>query len=140
MSVSYETIRERSIAWLREHKPEWPHSWTREIRVDPDECIVDDDDGHLWVLPFATDGAGMISFASRLRALEPVQLRHGDPVAAVPYETIWERSTVAASRVVASFARDLELKLDEDGLLPPHLSLISDAQRCELRARLRMGA
>lgn len=127
MSVSYETIRVRSLAWLREHKPEWPFAWTRDIRVDPHECVVDDNGGHLWALPFSTDGSGTIAFGPEVRAVAPLQLRRGPAL-------------VAASRVVASFAREPELSVDEDGLLPRHLSLLTDVQRGELRARLRVGA
>ena len=92
MSVSYDTIWERSIQWLREHKPEWPYSWTRDIRVDPDECIVDDDEGHIWALPFSTDGANTITYGPDLTPKAPPQF----PDAKAP---------IAASRLVASFAR-----------------------------------
>jgi hypothetical protein len=62
--------------------------WARDIRVDPDEVIADDEAGNLWSVPFTTDGANDVTFG------EPVAVRQTFvPLAA------------AAQRVVASFAR-----------------------------------
>lgn len=92
MSVSWDTIWERSLDWLRENKPEWPYAWTRDVRVDPSECIVDDDQGHLWALPFSTDGGNTITYGPALTPKAPPQF----PDAPMP---------VMAGRLVASFAR-----------------------------------
>lgn len=97
MSVSWDTIWERSLDWLRENKPEWPYAWTRDVRVDPSECIVDDDQGHLWALPFSTDGGNTITYGPALMPKAPPQF----PDAPVP---------VMAGRLVASFARPAKSK------------------------------
>lgn len=97
MSVSWDTIWERSLDWLRENKPEWPYAWTRDVRVDPSECIVDDDQGHLWALPFSTDGGNTITYGPALTPKAPPQF----PDAPVP---------VMAGQLVASFARPAKSK------------------------------
>jgi len=61
--------------------------WARDIRLDPNEVIADDEQGSLWSVPFSTDGEDEVTFGS------PVQVRQ----TFVPL--------AASQRLVASFAR-----------------------------------
>lgn len=69
--------------------------WARDIRLDPDEVIADDDIGHLWTVPFTTDGQDTVTFGEpeRVRvtyvpvsepaaAARAASERHGQRVAA----------------------------------------------------------
>ena len=60
--------------------------WPRSIRVDPNELIVDDDQGHLYALPFETDGENAVTFG------EPVQVRE----TYVPVTTATRTTAMAA--------------------------------------------
>lgn len=90
LSVSSSLIRQRfNFDWcMGENDADedtywW---WARDIRVDPDEVIADDEEGNLWSIPFTTDGEDAITFGT------PVAVRE----TFVP---------IAAARVVASFTR-----------------------------------
>jgi hypothetical protein len=61
--------------------------WVRDIRLDPDEVIADDERGNLWSVPFTTDGEDAITFGAPQRVRETF----------VPL--------AASQRLAASFAR-----------------------------------
>jgi hypothetical protein len=90
LSVSTDTIRQRfNFDWAmgeNDAEPDTYWWWARDVRVDDNEVIADDDEGNLWSVPFATDGADTITFG------QPVEVRQ----TFVP---------VAASARVASFSR-----------------------------------
>lgn len=73
LSVSHATIRDRfNWEWAVEREGNdfegdttwW---WARDVRVDPDEIIADDEEGHLWAVPFTTDGEDAITFGEPAR-------------------------------------------------------------------------
>ena len=71
-SVATGTIRERfNFQWTvdneTEHDTYW--WWARDVRVDPNEIIADDDEGGCWSIPFETDGQDEVTFG------EPVKVR-----------------------------------------------------------------
>lgn len=91
LSVSTSVVRERfNFEWAMdadngvEQNTYW--WWARDIRVDDDEVIADDDEGGLWSVPYSTDGADAVTFG------EPTRVRE----TFVP---------VAAAAQVATFAR-----------------------------------
>jgi len=73
LSVSHSTVRDRfNWEWAVEREGNdfdgdttwW---WARDVRVDDDEIIADDDEGHLWAVPFTTDGEDTITFGDPAR-------------------------------------------------------------------------
>jgi hypothetical protein len=72
-SVSAATIRERfNFDWATSEPIDGIDTywwWARDVRVDPNEVIADDDEGNCWSIPFTTDGADEITFG------EPVKVR-----------------------------------------------------------------
>lgn len=74
-SVNVDVVRRRfNFDWAMdpESAPEldtywW---WVREVRVDPDEIIADDDEGGLWAVPFSTDGEDEVTFGEPQRVRE----------------------------------------------------------------------
>jgi hypothetical protein len=76
--------------------------WARDVRVDPDEVIVDDDEGGLWSVPFTTDGADAVTFG------EPVRVRETfEPLLAAA------QRVASAARTVASFSRPSRAEKEE---------------------------
>jgi hypothetical protein len=72
-SISAGSIRERfNFDWATSNPLDdvdtywW---WARDVRVDPNEIIADDDEGNCWSIPFTTDGADEVTFG------EPVKVR-----------------------------------------------------------------
>lgn len=72
-SVSYETVRQRfNFEWATDPESIFEASdgdnvdpywwWARDIRLDPNEVIADDDEGNLWSIPFETDGDDGVTF------------------------------------------------------------------------------
>ncbi len=75
LSVSTSVIRERfNYAWAMdpdngaEQNTYW--WWARDLRVDPDEVIADDDEGNLWSVPYSTDGEDEVTFGEPVRVRE----------------------------------------------------------------------
>lgn len=90
LSVSTSVIRERfNFDWAMdsdngvEQNTYW--WWARDVRVDDDEVIADDDEGGLWSVPYSTDGEDTVTFG------EPVRVR--------------ETFVPVAAKQVASFSR-----------------------------------
>lgn len=94
-SVSTSAIRDRfNYEWAPANDHYW--WWVRDLRVDPDELIVDDDEGGLWSVPYSTDGEDTVTFG------EPVRVRE----TFTPVGTAAAAARVAAAvRTVASFGR-----------------------------------
>lgn len=65
-SVSYEDVRRAYYDQLEPHQV-WSW-WIRELVIDPAELIVDDDEGHLWRVPYSTNGT-TVTFG------DPVEVR-----------------------------------------------------------------
>jgi hypothetical protein len=74
-SVSVGVIRDRfNFEWAT-NEESFPGVdtywwWARDIRVDPPEIIVDDDEGGLWRVPFTTDGEDNVEFDTPVRVRE----------------------------------------------------------------------
>jgi hypothetical protein len=89
-SVSAATIRERfNFDWATSEPIDGIDTywwWARDVRIDPNEVIADDDEGNCWSIPFETDGKDEITFG------EPVKVREEF----VPI-------TASATSVVANF-------------------------------------
>ncbi len=90
LSVSTSVIRERfNFDWAMdsdngvEQNTYW--WWARDVRVDDDEVIADDDEGGLWSVPYSTDGEDTVTFG------EPTRVR--------------ETFVPVAAKQVASFSR-----------------------------------
>lgn len=73
LSVSTDVIRQRfNFDWaMGDNDTEldtywW---WARDVRVDDDEVIADDDEGNLWSVPYSTDGEDTVTFG------EPAKVR-----------------------------------------------------------------
>jgi hypothetical protein len=73
LSVSTDVIRQRfNFDWaMGENDTDldtywW---WARDVRVDDDEVIADDDEGNLWSVPYSTDGEDTVTFG------EPAKVR-----------------------------------------------------------------
>lgn len=57
--------------------------WACSVRVDPNEVIADDGEGHLWSVPFTTDGIDAITFGTPVRVAQTfVPVGAGDGAAA----------------------------------------------------------
>lgn len=69
--------------------------WARDIRVDPDEIIADDDEGGLFRIPFKTDGTSAVTFQTPVKVIEQFT---DHPVSAA-------KAATAPVRVLASFTR-----------------------------------
>lgn len=73
-SISTSTIRERfNYDWAMTEPIDGLDTywwWARDIRVDPDEIIADDDEGNLWSVPYSTDGVDGVTFGNPARVLE----------------------------------------------------------------------
>lgn len=60
--------------------------WARSVRVDPNEVIADDGEGHLWSVVFTTDGTDAITWSAAQRVAEtytPVSASEGAVATAV---------------------------------------------------------
>lgn len=72
-SVSAGVIRERfNFDWAVSEPVDGIDTywwWARDVRVDPNEVIADDDEGGCWSIPFETDGKDAVTFG------EPVKVR-----------------------------------------------------------------
>jgi hypothetical protein len=73
--------------------------WARSVRVDPNEVIADDGEGHLWSVPFSTDGTDTITWGEPQRVAETFV-----PVAAAEGAMATEVVRRRRQRVAASFA------------------------------------
>jgi len=103
-SVSIGLVRDRfNFDWATDDQS-FPGTdtywwWARDIRVDPPEIIVDDDEGGLWRVPFTTDGADAVTFDTPIRVRETfVDL----PAAAQPDAVQTAAPPTSGQRVLAS--------------------------------------
>lgn len=105
LSVSTSVIRERfNFEWAMdsdngvEQNTYW--WWARDVRVDQNEVIADDDEGGLWSVPYSTDGEDAVTFG------EPVRVRETFvPVAAAQVAT-FARPSKPSRKPAASAASD----------------------------------
>lgn len=100
LSVSTDVVRKKfNSEWTAEDHGlglDTTWWWVRDIRVDPDEVIVDDDAGNLWSVPFTTDGADGVTFG------QPVRVKQDF----VPVPVMAAAARVAGSgRTIATFSR-----------------------------------
>lgn len=107
--------------------------WPCSVWVDPNQIICDDDEGHLYRVPFTTDADGIASF--------------GDPVAVVQQFRDLPASSkepaVAASRPVATFASAAAAGRPKDRVRPVAATVnegasMNDEQK-KLAATLGLG-
>jgi hypothetical protein len=75
--------------------------WARDLRVDPDEVIADDDEGNLWAVPYSTDGADAVTFGPPVRVRETYV-----PVAAAA--AALTSSAPESQRVLGTFSRPVK--------------------------------
>lgn len=110
--------------------------WPRSIWTDPNELIVDDDEGHLYRVPFTSDDDGNISFGEPVKVKqtfvdvesnEPVAARQGAPVAV--YATRKEAGRNEDRPVAAR--EDVDMKSVRE-----RLGLPEDASEEEINAAL----
>jgi hypothetical protein len=105
-SVSAATIRERfNFDWATSEPIDGMDTywwWARDVRVDPNEVIADDDEGNCWSIPYETDGKDGITFG------EPVKVREEF----VPV-------TASATSVVANFRERKEQRVLASNLERP---------------------
>jgi hypothetical protein len=139
-SVSATTVRERfnEAAWQGDYVAEGHDTtwwWARDVRVDPDELIVDDDEGHLFSVPFQTDGEDAVTFG------DPTPVRETYiPVAASAAPS--EATAPDTQRVAATFSRphrtqqSKEVSLVDPKELREKLSLAEDASDEDVAAKL----
>lgn len=94
LSVSTEVVWQRfNFEWAmgeNDAEPDTYWWWARDIRLDPNEVIADDEMGNLWSVPFSTDGEDALTFGTPVRVRETF----------VPL--------AASQRLVASFARPIK--------------------------------
>lgn len=72
LSVSTDAVRQRfNFTWTVDEDNGvdmdtywW---WARDVRLDPNEVIADDDEGNLWSVPFTTDGEDTVTFGQPAR-------------------------------------------------------------------------
>jgi hypothetical protein len=108
LSVSTDTVWEQfQFGWVRENDSAQNTTWwwARDIRLDPTPeeaggnwpavILADDDDGHLWFVPFSTDGNNVVTF--------------GEPVPRNPPQYPPATPEPAAAAIVATFSRPREL-------------------------------
>lgn len=82
--VNIDTVAKRFMSDVAQGDRYW--WWPIGIYVDPDEIIADDDEGHLWRVPFATDGNDTVTFDEPVRVdfadvADPVATsEQGEPV------------------------------------------------------------
>lgn len=100
-SVATGTIRERfNFDWAVSEPVEGLNTywwWARDVRVDPNEIIADDDEGGIWSVSFETDGKDEVTFG------EPVRVREEFvPVSASATAVIAARNERSDQRVLAS--------------------------------------
>lgn len=114
MSVSTATIRQRfNFDWAMdsdngvEQNTYW--WWARDIRVDDNEVIADDDEGNLWSVPFTTDGEDEVTFGEPARVRETYV-----PVAAAQNVVSFSRPT-KPERPPAAAANAAESRPDPEG-------------------------
>lgn len=74
LSVSTDRVRKAfNYEWATDDDNDFEGStywwWARDIRLDPNEVVADDDEGNLYVIPFSTDGDDTVTFG------EPVKVR-----------------------------------------------------------------
>lgn len=103
LSVSTDVIRQRfNWDWAmgdNDTELETYWWWARDIRVDDDEVIADDDEGNLWSVPYTTDGEDTVTFG------EPVRVRQTFvPVSAAKVATFARPSKPQPSRQPAAAA------------------------------------
>jgi hypothetical protein len=115
--------------------------WVRAVLLDPNELIVDDDEGGLYRVPFTLSG-DEAAFADPI----PVKIEYVDaPVAASALAAVHERSAVfASSNESRPVARQKEVNMTTatvDGtLLRRSLGLSEDATEDEVNAALAAAA
>lgn len=90
VTASADTDKIIQTFWTEFAKEDRYWWWVRSIWTDPNELIVDDDEGHLFRLPFASDGEGNVTFGDPTEVRqtfidvstnEPVAARRGTPAA-----------------------------------------------------------
>jgi hypothetical protein len=86
--------------WIEDpDHPERYWWWPRAVWTDPNEVIVDDDDGHLWAVPFSSNDQGDVTFDDAREVRQTfVDVASGDTVAAVAAEKRGKPEKVFASR------------------------------------------
>lgn len=95
-SISTGLVRSEFHKWADEGEVEGFNTywwWARDIRVDPDEVIADDDEGGLFRVPFTTDGKAEVTFGEPVKVIEQFA---DAPVAASQADSL---------RVLATFSR-----------------------------------
>ncbi len=121
LSISEDEIRQRfNFDWAMDAENGADEDtywwWCREVRVSEGEIIADDDEGHLWMVPF-TDADGVTTFG------EPGEVRKTYiPVAASVSQVACfarpskpQRPPVAAGTTPAAIARpDQGVNMDDD--------------------------
>lgn len=100
-SVSAGTIRERfNFDWATSEPVDGVDTywwWARDVRLDPNEVIADDDEGGCWSIPFETDGKDEVTFG------EPVKVREEFvPVAASATSVVANLRDRKGQQVLAS--------------------------------------
>lgn len=154
-SVSTDVVRRRfNYDWATSNPIEGLDTywwWVRDIRLDPDEVIADDDMGGLWLVPFSTDGEDEVTFgepiavrttyvpvaASGTLAPPPtVRMRHGQRELA----TALERPSKPRPAGAAGSRPDSEGSSMDPAEIRQLLGLAEDATDDDVREAMRLRA
>lgn len=131
-SVNVEDVRR---AFYDEHEAMHPYWWMRSMMLDPNELIIDDDQGHLYRVPFDVSGDA-ISFGEPTEVMVEfvdVASAPAEPVAArrMPVVTFASRSD--SHRSVTNETEGT--KMDTNAIIT-NLGLADDATEADVLARI----
>lgn len=135
------------VFWAEWAQDERYWHWPRSVWTDPNEIIVDDDDGGLYRLPFSSNDAQEITFGDPVPVLETfVDITSGEEVAASaaadrkgkPERVFATRKDLPPDRQVKAETRpdDEEVKVDLDKEIRERLGLAEDASDEEVLAAM----
>lgn len=135
------------VFWSEWAQDEQYWHWPRSVWTDPNEIIVDDDDGGLYKLPFSSNDAQEITFGDPVPVLEVyVDITNGEEVAATaatdrkgrPERVYASRKDLPPDRQVKAEKRpdDEEVKMGLDKEIRERLGLAEDASDEEVLAAM----
>ena len=109
-SISATTIRQKFHEWCDEEESEAHYWWwARDVRLEPNEVIADDDEGNLFRVPFETDGGESVEFGEPVRVVE----QFVDAKAATAFSRPKERLENKVAASVADHEQE-EGNMDQD--------------------------
>lgn len=129
-TLDVEDVRRQFYETLGPGQEWW---WIRSVRLDPDELIVDDDEGHLYRVPFTIDGDSTTFGKPILVRIEYTDV--AATLASSKSKPVAVYETRASSRPGSDNANELEDTMDSKAIAKA-LGLGEDASQDEILSKI----